>query len=92
MSIEKKAREEDESDLQRKDHKSEGEDKNLKVEIFNEEKSDSYERLLEKSDGAGKGSEVSRTENINDGKSLYACKGPPTLEIGKPGCYVACWH
>ena len=85
VSNEKKAIEEDESDVTRKDKKSEGEDKNLKVAFCNEEKSDSYNGLA-KVDDADEGSEVIITENINDDTSLDYYKGPLTLEVGKTGC------
>ena len=57
----------------------------MKVALCNEEKSDSFKGLA-KVDGAGEGSAVSITENINDDISLDVCKGPPTLEVGKSGC------
>ena len=82
LSNKKKVREEDESDAPKKDKKSEGEDKSVKFELCNEYQSDSYKGLA-KVDGSGKGSEVRITENINDDTSLDACKGPPTLEVGK---------
>ena len=70
------------SDVPRKDKKSEGEEKSVKVALCNEEKSDSY-KGLEIFDGAGEGSEVRMIEEVNDNTSLDACKGPPTLEVGK---------
>ena len=61
MSNKNKAREEDESDVPRKDKKSEGEDKCVKVALYNEYKNDSYKGLA-KVDCAGKVSEVIITE------------------------------
>ena len=69
VSNKKKAREEDTYYVPGMDNESEWEDKCVKVELFNEENSDSY-KGLETVDGAGEGSEVSITENINDGKSF----------------------
>ena len=82
VSNEKKAREEGEYGLPRKDNKSKGGDQSLKIGLCNEEKSDSYKGLAIV-DGDCEGSELIITEKINEDTSLDACKGPPTLEVGK---------
>ena len=73
------------------DKKSEREEKNEKVALCNEEKSDSYKGLA-KVYGAGEGSDVRITENINYDTSLDACKGLPTLEVGKIRLMKAVWQ
>ena len=78
MSNEKKSREEDESDVPRKDKKSEGEDKCVKVALYNEYKNDSYKGLA-KVDDSGEGSEVIISDKINDDTRLYSYKLPPIL-------------
>ena len=79
---EKKDREEDESYVPRKDNKSEGESTSVKVALCNEYNIDSYKGLT-MFDDAGGGSEVGIMNNINDETILDACKGLPTLEVGK---------